>query len=242
MPLVRFLLPNACIVCGRMVERSAPDDVVCSVCRSRMKAVANGCGRCAQPYPPVGPCRVCAEWPAGIEVRSAVWLDEEARAVVHSLKYRGFRSLGGVAAARIATALRLKPDAIMPIPLGPGRLRRRGYNQSAYIARALGDLWDVPVCEDALIRVRETRSQTELTPDERSANVTDAFEASWSAERVGVLLGRAACHVALVDDVFTTGATLVSAAERLLEAGWKRVSGVTFARARTFAGVVEVEN
>jgi ComF family protein len=157
-------------------------------------------------------------------MRSAVWLTDSARRAVHLFKYEGWRRLG----ESLALAMRgLEPlsgaDALVPVPLGAARRRRRGYNQSAELARPLGALVRLPVQAAALVRVRETATQTRLTPDGRRANLAGAFRAG-----AGVR-GR---RLVLVDDVFTTGATLVEAAAALLAAGAAQVSAVTFARAR----------
>jgi predicted amidophosphoribosyltransferase len=101
------------------------------------------------------------------------------------------------------------------------RLRTRGYNQSERIAAALGARVGRPVRADLLRRRRETRTQTALTPEARQANVAGAFEAH----------GVAGLACVLVDDVFTTGATLAEAAVALRQGGAGRVEAVTFARA-----------
>jgi ComF family protein len=111
--------------------------------------------------------------------------------------------------------------SLIPVPLGARRARERGYNQSERIATSLARHVGVPVRTDLLYRTRETRTQTTLTPEARRANLSGAFTA-------GDVAGLA---VVLVDDVFTTGATLVSAAEALTAAGAASVDGVTFARA-----------
>jgi predicted amidophosphoribosyltransferase len=111
--------------------------------------------------------------------------------------------------------------SLLPVPLGARRLRSRGYNQSEQIARALGDLVGARVLPDLLQRVRETPTQTALTPEARHANVAGAFVA-------GDVAG---LKLVLVDDVFTTGATLASAGAALMAAGAARVEAVTFARA-----------
>jgi ComF family protein len=187
------------------------------------------CERCGQPSQKGLECHLCAEWPKGLLcARSAVWLDSSARAAVHRLKYEGWSR----AAEAMAEAMRqLEPltrrVCLIPIPLGGRRLRERGYNQSERIAAALGSGMKLPVRCDLLRRVRETRTQTALTPEARHANVFGAFHA-------GAVRG---LELVLVDDVFTTGATLAAAASALVVAGAARVEAVTFARAVVELGV-----
>jgi ComF family protein len=116
-------------------------------------------------------------------------------------------------------------SALVPVPLAPARRRERGYNQSVELARALGELWQVPVREDLIERVRATSTQTRLTPGERHRNVSGAFRAR--ADRAS-LRGR---HFVLVDDVVTTAATLNACAAALHAGGARILSFVTFGRA-----------
>ncbi|HUC40147.1 MAG TPA: ComF family protein, partial [Gemmatimonadales bacterium] len=183
------------------------------------------CERCGQPAPHFGPCRLCADWPAALKTaRSAVWLVDGAQRSVYALKYGGLPRIAedlvpAMAALRPPAAER---SALVPIPLAPKRLRTRGYNQSEVLARALARKWRIPVLPDLLVRTRETPTQTALTPGTRLANVAGAFH-----------VRRATPHVSyvLVDDVFTTGATLAEAARALEQAGATTIHAVTFARA-----------
>lgn len=250
----RLLLPGECLVCQTMLGAAEWDAPICSLCRSRWRRLPSPlCDRCGQPND-VGSCRFCAEWPHELErVRSAVWFDGPARDAVHRLKYGGWPR----AAEPMAQAMRglapLEPGVVLvPIPLGKRRLRSRGYNQADVLARALGAVTGLRVDGDQLQRVRETTTQTALTPSERLANVTDAFQAGGSGEGASGRADetgesgwsgqaavarpvrparRARLRFVLVDDVCTTGATLIAAASALVAQGASRVEAVTFARA-----------
>jgi predicted amidophosphoribosyltransferase len=220
----RWLLPAACLLCQSPVPPRQGDALVCELCRSRWQPVAGPvCDRCGQPAFGDLECRLCAAWPPGLSrVRSAVWLRGTARHAVHCLKYEGWWR---VAEALAETMRGLEPltgqVCLIPVPLGAKRLHARGYNQSERIAAALGARLGRPVRAGLIRRRRETPTQTALTPEGRHANVAGAFESS----------GAAGLACVLVDDVFTTGATLAAAAAALQAGGAARVEAVTFARA-----------
>jgi ComF family protein len=156
-----------------------------------------------------------------------VWLQDGARDAVHFLKYQGWWRI----ADSLAEAMRhLEPltgqVSLIPIPLGSRRLRERGYNQSERIAVALGHRLRLEVRTDILRRVRETPTQTALTPEGRQANVAGAFRAT----------GVGGLRCVLVDDVFTTGATLAEAGAAIAAGGAAGVEAVTFARAPELVG------
>jgi ComF family protein len=214
--------------------------LVCTLCWSRLAMIPSPhCNRCG--HPTAGrECRVCETLPPFVRcARSACWVPHEiASAIVHALKYHGWTGTAEGMAARMAR-LRWPPDvlaeraAIIPVPLSPARERERGFNQAAVLARCLAPAWRIPVWADALVRTRSTRTQTRLTPGERSANVRDAFEVPKGRLKFqGARERMRGLHLVLVDDVLTTGATLNACAAALFDAGARTISYVTFGRAR----------
>jgi ComF family protein len=220
----RWLLPPACLLCQEPVPERDGDALICSLCRMRWRPIPHPvCSRCGQPTLRELECRLCQQWPEGLaRARSAVWLDQSARDAVHRLKYEGWtRATEAMALAMRGLEPLTQGVCLIPVPLGSRRLRLRGYNQSECLAFALASCLDLAVRTDLLRRTRETATQTALTPEARHANVAGAFHA---AEVEGL-------HLVLVDDVFTTGATLAAAGAALYQAGAARVEAVTFARA-----------
>ncbi|HXI66278.1 MAG TPA: double zinc ribbon domain-containing protein [Gemmatimonadales bacterium] len=241
----QLVLPAECLLCQALFPFRDADRLVCDVCRHRWRPVrAPWCDRCGQPEPSFGGCRLCIGWPAALQcVRSAVWLDAGARAAVHALKYGGLpRIADDLATAMTGMDLPGRESAwLVPVPLGPKRLWQRGYNQSERLARALSRHWRRPVV-DLLSRARETATQTALTPEARLANVAGAFqmriadfglriESEGDQSAIRNRKSAITRTLVLVDDVFTTGATLAEAARALELGGATTVAAVTFGRA-----------
>ncbi len=167
-------------------------------------------------------CRQCLDWPRDFALaRSAVLLDAPVRRLLHQLKYHGWRRVAtAMAPAMVPLLAEAGPGDLVPIASSHRRRRRRGYNQAEDLATALARISGRRLAVGRLRRVREVDSQTRLGAAERRANLAEVFVAS-PGER----------PVILVDDVFTTGATLLSAATACLDAGATRVTALTFARA-----------
>jgi len=227
------VLPIACLGCERAQPHSRTDaQVLCDTCRLEMRAIAPPrCERCGQTRDrwEGESCGFCKDWPPALSwAASAVWYDQgPARRLVQALKYGGWRvaaePMADVTMRILGTRLR-EACLLVPIPLGRQRQRERGHNQAEVLARAIAQRSGLRVA-DLLGRTRETRSQTALDPRERRENVAGAFEVSGVGGRVS---GE---RLVLIDDVLTTGATLVAAAEALATSGAVEVGAVTFARA-----------
>jgi ComF family protein len=161
-------------------------------------------------------------------VRAAALFEEPLRGAIHRLKYENSPELGEVLARYLVAAFarpewRALPapiDAVAPIPLHRQRLAERGYNQSALLAAGLARASGLPVFPEWLERHRETRAQVGLNAEERRLNVADAFRANPAV---------AGKRLLLVDDVFTTGATMAACAHAALAAGASAVYGLALA-------------
>jgi ComF family protein len=215
--LLGLLFPSRCAGCGR------PGPAWCAACEGRAEILAGPlCPGCGQPGHRSAGCRHAFPFP----VRSyARYRGPIARALLH-LKYRPNRALAEVMGRWLATLVRREawqPTLILPVPLAPDRLRRRGYNQAALIAQSLASHLDLPCSEAALTRIRETRSQVGLDGTARRSNVAGAFQAH--AETLG------GSRVCIVDDLCTTGATLAACGQACAQAGALRVYGLTVGRA-----------
>lgn len=218
--LLDLLYPPKCYLCGRVGEYMCEDCVA-----AWPRPEDPRCPRCGEPLP-IGSCKWCADGMAPLAVAAFPYAYAEGvREVVHLLKYRGKRRVAAPMADRMVrtawdtTAFR-NVDAIVPVGLHPKRLRRRGFNQSEWLAEEMSALMNVPVGLWSF-RTRHTRQQVGLTAAERKANVHGAFAASAEAA------GR---RIMLVDDVSTTGATAREAARALRDAGATWVGLLTFAR------------
>ncbi|MCP4320239.1 MAG: ComF family protein [Hyphomicrobiales bacterium] len=169
-----------------------------------------------------------ADPPAFAKARSAVLYDEAARLLVQRLKYKDRVDLAGAMAGWMARAggdVICAAETVVPVPLHRRRLMKRQYNQAAELARALAVRTRLPYLPAALLRTRATRLQVGLGTQARADNVKGAFAVP--AGRQTQIAGKA---ILLVDDVYTTGATVKAATRALLKAGAGKAFVLTFAR------------
>jgi ComF family protein len=212
------LFGGTCYLC-----RGAAPATLCPACDADLPRLAPPrCPRCALDSPRGEVCGRClSEAPHYDATVAALAYEFPADALVHSLKFRGELALAGLLGQLLLEKIEnLEIDCVMPVPLSAARLRERGYNHAAEIARHLAPAkLDLGLCE----RSRDTPPQMDLPFAERRRNVRGAFRCT---------RGLAGASVAVVDDVMTTGATLNEVARTLKAAGAARV--VNWVVARTF--------
>jgi predicted amidophosphoribosyltransferase len=220
-----LLLPRRCVVCG------AGGTQLCGSCLAGLPRIGPPlCERCGAPTAwPVHRCRECAgRRLAFASARAAVAYDAAVRRVVAGWKEHGLRGLAGDAAALVAAAVPL-PGAVTVtfVPPDSGRRLERGHHPAERLAEALAAHRDLP-CTSLLERTGASRRRRGLELAERRKNVARAFRAT----------ARAPGRVLLVDDVYTSGATVSAAASALRVVGARTIDVVTFARAVRDPGMV----
>lgn len=211
-PFLPVLFPQetSCHLCERATEGEG--SILCPACAAALRRLRIPPRDALTLHEPLAACV------------SAYFHEDEARLLCHLLKFRWDAAAARPLAAGMAEALALSgladtQDGAAPVPTHPERQRERGYNQAALLARAVCGHTGLPLWEDALTRTRHGTSQITRSREERLAALTGAFTADGA--RV------AGKRVLLIDDVLTTGATAVSCAQALLDAGAERVCLLT---------------
>jgi len=233
-----WLYPPRCRFCGESVFGAG--DCFCRFCRERIRLITHPlCSVCGRPFLDTsGDDHLCGNCLARRPhfVRARAWAcyptqdgeEHPLREVVQRFKYGRKVSLGKPLGRMMAIDCReffhgRDLDLIVPVPLHPKRLRWRGFNQSVILAREIGKEWNLPFDPFVLARSRETPPQTQLNEEERKKNIRRAF----SVQSRRSLKGKA---VLLIDDVYTSGATVNECSRALMRGGAREVSVLTLAR------------
>ena len=235
------LFPSRCIFCRHTVSRPSlkgpvirsPADI-CADCFKQLPHNASCCVRCALPLPEeAGATVLCGRCikkaPAFDYAYSLFRYEADIIRLIHQLKFAEkityARSLGELLLMMWqaeSSAVELQPDCLLPVPLHPARLRQRGFNQSIEIARIISSRLQIPIEYDAVIRQRQTTSQTGLDARQRRRNIRGAFE---------VVTEIKAKHILIIDDVMTTGSTVNELARVLKKSGVQCIGVLSVARA-----------
>lgn len=228
-PVLTVVFPSSCGACGRLLTQPTRGPL-CGDCWAALPRHDTPRCRCGLPLAPGSPaCGRCRRGRQPLAAATSLGPYEgPLRIAIHELKYRGRRRVAGRLAKTLlesgpARSLVEGSDVLVPVPLHPRRLRERGFNQAALLARELGKEADRRCDERALVRRKDTSPQTGLSSAARRRNVEGAFV----VRRRGPVAGKV---VTLVDDVFTTGATAYECARALAEAGAREVRLLSVAR------------
>lgn len=215
------LMPIPCRLCGTMSQHHT----ICEVCLQNLPLLGDACPRCALPINNAYLCGHCLLQPPEQDLSFCLFpYLEPIDRLIADLKYHDKVFLSQFFAQLMADKLhhRPAPDILIPIPLHPNRLRQRGYNQSFELAKVLSVLLDIPTSNNYLSRIIDTKSQAAIPLKARKKNIQHAFKC------IKTNLPR---HVAIIDDVLTTGHTANAAAKQLRQAGATSIEVWTIARA-----------
>lgn len=219
-------LPSLCAVC-----RGWGDGAVCASCHARYAGAAARCVRCAVQVPGgVTVCGQCLVHPPDFDAaRTGLDYAHPWSTLIARFKFHAALELAGALVQPLLASVQRDPgtlpDLLLPVPLSRERLRARGYNQAWEATRRLARRLALRCDAHLLLRVKDSPHQLELPPEERAANVRGVFavEPLRRTELHGL-------HIAVVDDVLTTGATCAELARVLKQAGARRVSAWSLAR------------
>lgn len=223
-----ILYPPRCPACnGILVDKNRN---ICPECESSFHPITEDyCLKCGKPVAENEEyCTECRHRDRSfIRGRGVFLYNAQMKQSLLRYKYYGSREYGKYYAEAIcryagAEIRNWKPDVIIPVPLHKRKKRMRGFNQAADLARRIGKILRIPVAEDIVYKVRETRSQKKLGADERKRNLRDAFRTTCPVNGL---------RIVIVDDVYTTGSTVEAMTECLLENGAEAVFFVTLSTA-----------
>lgn len=218
-----LMSPCRCLLCDTPSQTGAK---VCQICFNELPWLEHSCWRCALPLSNSELiCGACLSKPPGFDRTQALWhYLPPVTGLIHALKFQRRQDLARPLGEMLAGCLRPSPlpDCLVPVPLHPTRYRARGFNQALEIARPIANRLKIPLCPKLCRRIRITPPQRMLDAEERRRNLRGAFQATTE------LSGR---HIAIVDDVLTTGATAHEVATALKRAGAAHVEVWVLARA-----------
>jgi len=222
--LLDFLYPGACLGCNDYIENH--EMVFCAACEKKIAEVDFFiCGICGAPMSNADKCTSC-QTKDTFPVLALGQYQDPLKEAIHQFKFQHIRRASEILAVKIMELHRdkiekLNPELIIPVPLHSIRMKVRGFNQAEDLARSLSQKLDIPLYADIIEKRKQTRDQARLKAERRLKNLKGVFKSSGKS-----LQGE---RVIIVDDVFTTGATMREVRMAILEAGGKPVLGLAAA-------------
>jgi len=220
---------QSCLLCDEATDTLIP---ICTPCETELPWLGDHCQVCALPLPMAGlTCGQCLKRPPAFgQVVVPFTYGFPVDSLITRFKHGAKWPFGRMLAELLEQSLHHRfaddldrPDRLIPVPLATQRLRRRGFNQAAMLARWLSTGLELPVDETLVVRTQDAPAQQDLNAEARKRNLRHAFALTPEVTVKGL-------HLALVDDVLTTGATAQALAHLLMEAGAARVDVYCLAR------------
>lgn len=224
--LIPLVFPHKCAACGKVMP-STRENMLCETCDRQLHPITEPrCKRCSKPIDDLTRewCEDCAKREFVVSCGKALYrYDARMQEVIRRFKYEGCFEIGDFFAERMAKAFgewiqREKLEMIMPVPVHRKRLRFRGFNQASVLAERLGECLGIFVETQMLVRIEDTKPQKTLDLHKRIANLQKGFAVTGSVEGKRILL---------VDDIYTTGATLEACGNVLRRAGAEKICFVS---------------
>lgn len=247
--LLEFLLPSRCVACRDVIHEMSSSglcgacwqtvtflgDAVCSVCGLPFEIVPETpqiCGQCAQKLPSFSKARAAVLYDTNSKDLILSFKHGDATHLAPTFAYWMFQAAKRVPSQSLSQSqlgshsdFLKKTDLIIPVPLHRLRLMKRGYNQASLLANALSNLSGIPTCHDLLIRTHNTKTQGHLSNHDRFENVKNKFTVlTKNKSKIKKKV------ITIVDDVFTSGATVTACADALKKAGAQEICVLTLAR------------
>lgn len=229
-PVINLLFPRRCPVCGDIVVPEGA--LICPSCIPKLSPVMPPtCKKCGKEVfsEHMEYCLDCTRHKRSFQSGVALLnYNDTAQKSMAAIKYRNRREYLDFYAQAITFRYgkwmaRIQPDALIPVPVHPARLRKRGFNQAEELANRLSRMTGIPVNSKLLIRTRKTAPQKELSPAERLNNLQQAFAVSSIFQHSDSISLSIPSRVILVDDIYTTGSTVESCSRILKQSGVEEV-------------------
>ena len=226
MNILKVLLPTRCILCDLNCDQA---DFICEACHDSLPHYQSGCTGCGiiiDNHREKNLCGSCILSPPPFDNIQALFeYEPPISLLIHQLKFSGNLLIARFLATKWIDYLKntMRPDLILPVPLHHTRLSERGFNQALEIAKPIGKYFQIPIDTRSCIRIKNTQAQSSLPASKRKHNLKNAFGLSRSIS---------VRHVAILDDVVTTGNTISEIAHLLRKVGVEQIDTWCCARAR----------
>lgn len=217
-------LPSICILCNQFHKSST---AVCSYCSSFIKPLGPACRNCAYPLPDSTyfKCGQCIKNPPSFDTAYIAYrFEEPLRSLLLRFKYHNSLYLGAFLSQLMINAIpqtTMSSQCLIPVPMHPGRLKKRGFNQAVVLTRLLARRLNLPYDLESCTKIINTAPQASLDGKQRQTNLRKAFHTKPLPYQ----------HIILVDDLLTTGSTANEVAKTLKKSGVQQVDIWCCARA-----------